>query len=222
VFYQASDRTYRAAPFDRFEWLRHGFGTRHSGPPSGAGCLVTLRQIHSTRCLYANGVSGCLGEGDALLDNTPNTFLGVKTADCIPILLADERNRAVAAVHAGWRGTVGEIAQHAVTAMRQMFSTDPGDLHAAIGPGIGRCCFEVGPEVAAQFKATPPGIVQEHGAKFKVDLAAVNRLQLVESGIPAQHIYVADLCTFCHPEEFHSYRRDREKSGRMFSVIGVR
>lgn len=221
MFYKDSDQIYRAAPLDRFEWLRHGFGTRHSGAPAGSP-VVTLRQIHSTKWLYANGGSGCLGEGDALLDNTPDVLLAVKTADCLPVLLVDERNRAVAAVHAGWRGTVGEIAQHAVAAMQKMFSTRPADLHAAIGPGIGQCCFEVGPEVQAQFQAVPAGAVRAHGVKFKIDLAAVNRFQLTDSGVPEEHIYVAELCTVCGAADFHSYRRDREKAGRMFSAIGLR
>jgi hypothetical protein len=92
-----------------------------------------------------------LGEGDALLDNTPGSVVAIKTADCLPILLVDDRHRAVAAVHAGWRGTVAGIAQRAVEAMRAQFGSAPGDLRAAIGPGIGPCCYEVGPEVAAEF-----------------------------------------------------------------------
>src|SRR5205823_616160 len=130
-----------------FDWLGHAFGTRLFQPPDG---VATLRQIHSDVIVYA-GRPGRLAEGDALLSDTPGRLAGVKTADCLPILLADERHRAVAAVHAGWRGAVSQIAPKAVEAMAARWNTRPEDLHAAIGPGIGQCCFEVGPEVAVQF-----------------------------------------------------------------------
>jgi hypothetical protein len=124
----------------------------------------------------------------------------------------DERNRAVAAVHAGWRGSVARIALRAVQAMSRRFATNPRDLHAAIGPAIGVCCYEVGPEVAAQF-----GIE----GRAHIDLAAANRAQLLESGVTADRIYTSNLCTMCRPEEFHSFRRDREAAGRLYSFAGI-
>src|ERR1019366_3716635 len=151
VFYQDSRQIYRVTELDALPWLVHGFGTRRARVAALFGNLATLRQIHSTTCVRATGRGGGLGEGDALLENTPGSVVAVKTADCLPILLVDERQRAVAAVHAGWRGTVAGIAQRAVEAMRAEFGALPGELHAAIGPGIGKCCYEVGPEVAAQF-----------------------------------------------------------------------
>jgi YfiH family protein len=139
--------------------------------------------------------------------------VAVKTADCIPILLADERRRAVAAVHAGWRGTAGRIVGSAIAAMRQRFDTDPADLHAAIGPGIGKCCYEVGPEVSAQFG--------EQG-RVRLDLPAINRAQLIEAGVTAERVYASNLCTMCGVEEFESFRRDGAAAGRLYSFIGVR
>ena len=139
--------------------------------------LATLRQIHSDRCVPAGGQCGCLGEGDALVERAPGTLVGVKTADCIPILLVDAETRSVAAVHAGWRGSANRIAMRAVEAMAREFGTEPGDLHAAIGPGIGLCCYEVGPEVAGRFGMRAAGPVH-------LDLPGANRGQLLEAGIP--------------------------------------
>jgi YfiH family protein len=161
----------------------------------------------------AEGRAGVLGQADALLEDTPGAVVAVRTADCIPILLADARHRAVAAVHAGWRGTVAGIVGHAVEAMRQRFGTWPEDLHAAIGPGIGKCCYEVGPEVAAHFGAA---------GRSHIDLTEANRSQLVAAGVEPARVYVAGLCTMCHPDEFHSFRRDHEAAGRMYSFAGVR
>lgn len=212
MFHRDSRHICRVREFDELTWLVHGFGTRAANVPALFGNLATLRQIHSSDCLAACGRAGVLGEGDALLERTPGAVVAIRTADCIPILLADGRNRAVAAVHAGWRGTVAEIAARAVEAMAREFGTRPEDLRAAIGPGIGKCCYEVGPEVAAHFGAA----VRAH-----IDLSEANRRQLAACGIPAGRIYVADLCTRCLAEDFHSFRRDRESAGRNYSFVGV-
>ena len=211
-FVKDSRAIYHCAELDRFQWLTHGFGTRNADVPSSFPNLATLKQVHSADCVCAEGRGGFLGQGDALLENTPGAVVAVKTADCIPILLVDERLRAVAAVHAGWRGTVSEIAAKAVEAMGRRFGSQPGDLHAAIGPGIGICCFEVGPDVAEYFG--------EKG-RAHIDLADTNRRQLINEGVTASRIYPSNLCTMCRPEEFHSFRRDKDAAGRMFSFIGV-
>ena len=209
VFYKDSQNVYRARPLKELPWLEHGFGTRHASPPAGA----TLHQIHSDICVVARGRTGVLGDGDALLENTPGHLVAVKTADCIPVLLVDEEHRAVAAVHAGWRGTVRGIVQHALRGMREEFGTRPAQVQAAIGPGSGKCCYEVGAEVAAEFGAA---------GRCHIDLVDANRRQLADEGVPAPRIYVANLCTKCGVEDFHSYRRDKEWAGRMLSFIGVR
>src|SRR5438105_3804828 len=147
VFYKDSQQVYRVRELDGLEWLVHGFGTRLADIPARFSNLAILKQIHSATCVPAEGRSGILAEGDALLEDTPGSVVAVKTADCIPVLLIDERHHAVAAVHAGWRGTVARIVPKAIAAMGERFGTGAVDLHAAIGPGIGKCCYEVGPEV---------------------------------------------------------------------------
>jgi YfiH family protein len=210
MFYRDAHQLYRSRNLDALPWLVHGFGTRHADVPALVSTLATLKQVHSAICVAAAGRAGTLGEGDALLEDAPGAAVAVKTADCIPILLADARLRAVAAVHAGWRGTVAEIARAAVSAMRERFGSRAEDLHAAIGPAIGGCCYEVGPEVAARFGRE---------GRVRIDLAEENRRQLEAAGVPS--IGMAGLCTMCR-DEFHSFRRDRESAGRMHSFIGLR
>ena len=212
MFYLDSQNIYRVRELDAFAWLVHGFGTRLADVRGRFGSLATLKQVHSAACVAAEGRGGLVGRGDALLENTPGAVVAVKTADCIPILLVDEKRRAIGAVHAGWRGTAARIAGQAVTQMREHFGTDPADLHAAIGPGIGECCYEVGAEVAAHFGGQGRG---------HVDLAGANRRQLMEGGVTAERIYASNLCTMCRPEEFHSYRRDKEAAGRLYSFVGL-
>src|SRR5580658_8982710 len=122
-FYKGSDQIYRVEELDALPWLVHGFGTRNADIPGLFANLATLKQIHSSTCLPAGGRAGLIGEGDALLETAPGAVVAVKTADCMPILLVDERRRAVAAVHAGWRGTVAGIIARAVEAMREQFDT---------------------------------------------------------------------------------------------------
>ena len=213
MFYRDSENIYRVTELDAFPWLVHGFGTRLADIPAAFAQLATLKQIHASSCVTAEGRAGLLGEGDALIENQPGSVVAVKTADCIPVLLVDERRRVVAAVHAGWRGTAARIAGDAVALMGRRFGTSAGDLHAAIGPGIGECCYEVGAEVAERFGGQGSG---------HIDLAAANRRQLEESGVTPRRIYASNLCTMCRGEEFDSFRRDREKSGRMYSFAGIR
>ncbi|MDQ6700456.1 MAG: polyphenol oxidase family protein, partial [Acidobacteriota bacterium] len=134
--------------------------------------------------------------------------------DCFPMLLVDTKRRAVAAIHAGWRGTAQQVAVETVAAMVRTFGCTPDYLHAAIGPGIGKCCFEVGPEVARELTG-----VEE---PMHVDLGEINRRQLIEAGLSRERIYSAGLCTVCNHREFFSYRRDRENAGRMRSVVGIK
>jgi len=172
-----------------------------------------VKQIHSTTCILATGRSGVLGEGDALLEDRAGCVVAIKTADCIPVLLVDEARRAVAAVHAGWRGSAAGIVAEALAEMGLRFSTRPGDVHAAIGPGIGKCCYEVGPEVAARFGVQ---------GRAHIDLAEENRRQLERAGVTAPRIYASKLCTMCRGGEFDSFRRDGEAAGRMYSFVGIR
>ncbi len=189
-------------------WAQHGFGTRHMTDALSNSAIV--RQVHSDLIVRADH-SGLLGEGDALITSVPGLTISVRTADCYPILLADARKRAVAAVHAGWRGTAGRIVQKTIEKMQIEFGTEPADIHAAIGPGIGVCCYEVGEEVARQF-----GPIRAH-----LDLMSENRRQLEEAGVPLHNVEALGVCTFCDAERFFSYRRDKENPGRMTSFIRI-
>ncbi|MBZ5673962.1 MAG: peptidoglycan editing factor PgeF [Acidobacteriia bacterium] len=194
---------------ENFDWLEHGFGTRQSNPAQTG--MASVKQIHSDVAFVAHE-PGCVGEGDALLTRTPGIAVSVRTADCFPILLVDRDTRAVAAVHAGWRGTAAGILATTLARMRSEFGTEPGNVLAAIGPGIGQCCYEVGLEVARQFGMAQAG---------KLDLAVENRDQLVAAGVQPTGIELVGGCTFCHPAQFYSWRRDRDRAGRMVSFIRV-
>jgi YfiH family protein len=199
-----------AAPLlESLTWLEHGFGTRHAAPT--VGDLATLKQIHSNLVLVAEHPGDC-GEGDALVTNRPHVSISVRTADCYPIFLADSRNRAIGAVHAGWRGSSTHIVEKTLEKMKSQFGSCPADIIAAIGPGIGVCCYEVGQEVARQFGSE----VRTH-----LDLALENRKQLEASGVPPENIEALGVCTFCDAERFFSYRREKERAGRMTSFIRV-
>jgi polyphenol oxidase len=194
--------------FVPLSWVQHGFGTRHR--TDSLSNSATVRQIHSDLIVRANR-SGLLGEGDALITNIPGLAVSVRTADCYPILLADAKKRAVAAVHAGWRGTAASIVQKTIEKMQIEFGTESADIHAAIGPGIGVCCYEVGEEVARQF-----GPIRAH-----LDLMSENHRQLESAGVPLQNVEALGICTFCDAERFFSYRRDKEDPGRMTSFIRI-
>lgn len=199
----------RSSLLSELTWIDHGFGTRTDVVPQDA--MARLKQIHSAVVLAVD-CAGVAGEGDALVTAQDRVPVSVRTADCYPILLVDTRNRAVAAVHAGWRGTAGRIVVRTIEQMLERYGTEPADLRVAIGPGIGGCCYDVGIEVARQF-----GL--EHAGK--IDLAEINHRLLVENGVAAQRIQVLGGCTLCDAQLFHSFRRDRELAGRMVSYIGI-
>jgi YfiH family protein len=191
----------------QLNWLEHGFGTRASHLDQSG--MASLKQVHSGVSLAAHE-PGCVGEGDALVTQASGIAVSVRTADCFPILLADPRTHAVAAIHAGWRGTAAGIVQSALARMRDDFGSDPRNVYAAIGPGIGGCCYEVGEEVARQFG------LQQSG---KLDLAVENRSQLIRAGVSAERIEQVGGCTFCNAAQFFSWRRDHDRAGRMISFI---
>jgi polyphenol oxidase len=166
---------------------------------------------------------------DALTTNLPGVLLGVKTADCVPVLLADARRGACAAVHAGWRGTLAEIVKEALARMREEFGTDPADVRAAVGPAARSCCYEVGPEVVEAFRAkfadADSLFAPTRDGHALADIQLANRRQLVASGVADERVHTLPLCTICRPELFFSYRRDKQlhgRTGRLLSVIGIR
>ncbi len=218
---------------------------------AGAMRLCTLRQIHSDVIHRLDAPPEDAPRGDAAITRAPGLLLAVQTADCLPILLADTKRRAVAAVHAGWRGTLKRIAAKALGRMQMVYGTRPADVVAVLGPAIGRCCYEVGPEVAqvyaAQFAQArewfegpfdrlatreapnplkwltmmPPGH-EPPPPRVHLDLIAANRWQLLDSGVEAQNIIASGLCTACRTDLLFSYRREGGRTGRLMAVIGIR
>lgn len=195
---------------------------------------VVMRQLHSDSLHRVSGVPDAKLEGDALMTNVPGLLLVIRTADCLPVLLADPGNRAVAAVHCGWRGTEKRILERAVRAMGDDYGTKPGDLLAAFGPCIGAACYEVGPEVRDGFLRAgfPASIFQERlsapergpglaGLKHLLDLRAANAYLLDKSGVEKKNIHDAEAaCTHCEPSLL-SYRRDPRDLRRMYNFIGL-
>ncbi len=216
-----------------FAWLLHGFGTRRFDEPDLRALAaaegmrpVLLHQIHSTRVLDAAAVPPAGADGDALITDKPGLLLVVKTADCLPILLVDPIRRAVAAVHAGWRGTAAGIAAAAVDALRDRFGSHPSDLWAGLGPSIGPGCYEVGRDVAEPRPGRPewgkalrplPG----RPDRFTLDLPGANRAQLLAAGLTPERIGPAGVCTHCSPDLL-SWRRDHRSDARLYSFAGIR
>jgi YfiH family protein len=225
----------------------------------GAGKMrvVALRQIHSDMIhgvdavVHGNVSREDAPQGDALFTRERGVLLVVQTADCIPILLADPNYHAVAAIHAGWRGTLRRIARKTLGRMQMEFGTRPEDVIAALGPGIGPCCYEVGPEVAKEFQAQFPNAREwfdgpfdalasdEHDPNWlpwltmrppghqqsppraRLDLIAANRAILAGAGVDPGNIFSSGLCTACRSDLLFSYRRERT-TGRMMAVLGIR
>jgi polyphenol oxidase len=216
---------------------------------------VALRQIHSDIVHVVSAAETRQGEqalqGDALITREPGVLLTIQTADCIPILLADTRQRSVAAIHSGWRGTAQRVAEKTLGRMQMEFGTRPQDVIAALGPGIGGCCYEVGHEVVKEFTAkfsnardwfTGPFDALENGdndpnwlpwltmrppghappaPRAHLDLIAANRAILAAAGIAPKNILSSGFCTACRGDLFFSYRREH-LTGRLMAAIGIR
>jgi YfiH family protein len=215
---------------ERIPWLVHGFGT---GAWEEADLdreerlegftPVIMRQLHSGTLHRLEAAPPVRLEGDALMTDVPGLLLVVRTADCLPVLLVDGANRAVAAVHCGWRGTQGRILDKAVAAMEAAYGTDPRALVAAVGPCIGPCCYAVGPEVRAAFHDAgfPDDVFYERGGRAFLDLRTANVKLLDSLGVGRDNIVSAGACTRCAPGLL-SHRRDKDEKRRMFNFIGIR
>ena len=224
--------------------------SKHRNPPE----LRLLRQIHSG-LVHRTGTEQMSAtatplRGDGWIATEPGTLLGIQTADCIPVLVVDVRQRVIAAFHAGWRGTLARIVERGVGRVRAEFASQPRDLTAAIGPGIGRCCYSVGEEVRMEFvsqfsytetlfeevfdldpikekypmlflTARAPGH-SNLGPSLHLDLVEANRRQLMDAGIAPEKIYALNLCTACDTERFFSHRAEQGFTGRMVSAVGIR
>jgi polyphenol oxidase len=165
------------------------------------------------------------GTADVTLTRAPDVACGVRTADCVAVLVGDRATGAVAAIHSGWRGTVQDVTAAGVAALRELIGHE-GDLLAAIGPHIEPCCFEVGEDVAADLAACSSlgdaAVIREPGKRPHVDLRAIVRAQLAALGIGPERVDDVRGCTVCEPDRFHSFRRDGARSGRLLSAIVAR
>lgn len=157
---------------------------------------------------------------DALITNQKGIILAVLTADCVPVLLFDKEKEIVAAIHAGWKGTEAKIVAKTVEKMIEVFDSDPKDIIAGIAPSIGRCCYEVGEDVAKHF-FNEHGSFDTIGEKYMLDLPFINKKQLLDSGLLEAHIEMSGVCTACEVERFFSYRKEQGCSGRFMSMIGI-
>ena len=204
-----------------------------SGPMRlSSGRLVTIKQIHSSVVHILGRYSAEEQidlQGDGMITDQPGLLLGIQTADCIPVLVIDRKRRAIAAFHAGWRGTVNRIVEQGVAEMRSSFASAPEDLSAAIGPGIGSCCYRVGEEVWSAFTSKfryggelfSQPLNSADPETLLLDLAEANRRQLLGSGLADSSIYSAHECTACNTQRFFSYRAEHGLTGRMLSVVGI-
>jgi len=191
--------------------------------------FIFPRQTHSDRVVVVSSVTNLttIADADALVTNIPGLFVCVQTADCVPVLLFDPEKKVVAAIHAGWRGTVSKIVQKTIRKMTEEFGCQSFDIIAGIGPSIHLHAYEVGSEVVEAVESAfrnPPALLKpslnEGHAYF--DLWAANQTVLMESGIPEDNIELMGLCSFEHYGLFYSARRDGADTGRMVSGIGLR
>ncbi|MBI2083687.1 MAG: peptidoglycan editing factor PgeF [Deltaproteobacteria bacterium] len=202
--------------------ISHGFGTRGEEPVTK---IHTAVQVHGSEILFLDETNqNAQGDSDILMTNQKGLAVGVKTADCVPILLADPQEGIVAAVHAGWKGTLAGAVQKAVHEMVHR-GAKREKLIAAIGPCISGRCYEVERDVAQPFESqisfSKKILSRKSETKWLLDLSLANQLQLLETGIKESHIDRLPYCTHCHPDLFCSYRRDGKEAGRMISFISL-
>lgn len=232
----SAPKQYLSIPeLDIFPWLVHGFGLAGfdlEDLPKEPGLsrfrAVIMKQLHSARVFWLDRLPETRLAGDGLVTAQPGLMLIVRTADCLPVFLVDPENRAVAAVHCGWRSTWQKILVSTCGLMRENFGSRPEKLLAGLGPCIEQKCYEVGTEVIKSFKAAgfetgkifAPSL--NNNDKFYLDLRAANRLLLAgEIGLKPENIYEVEACTFCS-KDLYSYRRDRQTERRLINFIGIK
>jgi len=208
----------------------HGFSDRgfkgdmeEAASYFGLKRIFTLNQVHSSKVFVIKEELGdSEREGDAIVTGLKGIGIGVFTADCQPILLVDANASIMAVVHAGWRGTLSQITKRTLLTMKEKYGVDPSNICAALGPSIGRCCYEVGEDVASLFKNRFENwekfLSKRSAPKYVLDLKEANRTGLSEQGV--RNIEVMDVCTKCDTE-FHSYRRDGKHVGKQLSFVGL-
>lgn len=227
------DSSFIVSPLLLARGIPHGFGTRHTPPAAFPSPLYTLAQVHGDRVVtLAEPLPRTTfrhAEADALVTALPRVALGIRTADCLPVLLADPASGVVGAVHCGWRSLAMGILGKTAREMGRIGAGTPAGFLAALGPCIRGCCYEVGREVREAFARHPggakgvAGAFREEGGRLTLDLPAAVRAELAEMGLAPGGIDTigdtpGDACTRCRPGLFHSWRGERTKE-RMTSWI---
>jgi YfiH family protein len=209
--------------------LSSGADWRNVAEAIGAREVQTLTPVHGKDVFVAAQpfTAARRPEADVLVATDPNIAIAVRAADCVPILIADPKTGAVAAVHAGWRGTAARAAMAAVEALTREFGSSPADLIGAIGPSIGPCCYEVGSDLVDAFAAAghERNLVDRWfrtRPTLRLDMWTANRDQLILAGLEERNIHACELCTATHLEWFPSYRKERGNAGRLTGAIRAR
>jgi len=228
-----SDSLYsRISRLEQIPYLIHGFGIRkwkeddyENKPEWKDFKLVFLDQIHSDIIQVIDNIPEEKLKGDAVITGLPFLLLIIKTADCLPVLIVDESQKVVAAVHCGWRGTSKRVVQKVIQRMKDLYGCHPSSLLAALGPCIGHECYEVGENVYHSFEqeGLSTGSFRNHPLrrrKYLFDLKGANLSQMVSVGVEEKNVFSTDICTHCH-ENLPSFRRDKDKAGRALSFIGM-
>ena len=187
--------------------------------------LTHAEQVHEDKiAIIDENTKGKVAKGcDALVTAAPHIPLVIRTADCVPIFLLDPKTKSIALVHAGWKGTLLKIAEKTIQTMRKSFGAQASDILAAIAPSIGECCYEVKKDVIEQLKGSEKNwkefVTTSKENKWHLNLSKLNISQLLRAGIQEKNITTSKSCTSCEKDMFYSYRRDREKTGRMYGLI---
>ncbi|MGD9898329.1 MAG: peptidoglycan editing factor PgeF [Calditrichaceae bacterium] len=237
--------------FKRYRALVHGFSTRKGGEskppfdqlnlgfntPDSRTVVQTNRelyfdalevsedllafpeQVHSSNIQIARG-PGVFKKTDALVTNLENLFLTVQTADCFPVFIFDPVKKAVGLVHSGWRGTAQNITGKTIDIMRNAFNSHPENLLIAIGPGVQQNCYQVDDDTASNF--SPDFLIADGPGHHKLDVQKAIISQIIQKGVSGKNLEINTACTHCAKDRYFSYRRDRDKSGRMMGVIGLK
>jgi polyphenol oxidase len=189
------------------------------------GRIITMKQVHGDQIVDVKDTNiKEAGEADGMVTEKPNAFLGVLTADCVPILFVAPGKKLVAAVHAGWRGTLAGIAEKMVRQFKDNYGVADDEIEAALGPAIGSCCYEVKNDVTEPLREKwghlAGSSIELKDGKCFVDLRGLNRAILEQAGVPARQIFQVGPCTHCAKDDFFSYRRERKETGRQISFIG--
>lgn len=187
--------------------------------------LLTVSQVHGNDILIIdkpvkNIDEFSLTSSDAIVTNQGNLAIGILTADCVPILLLDPVKKVIAAVHAGWKGTVKAVVKNAIDTMAKRFGSDKKTLLAAIGPSIGPCCYKVDEAVVKEFGIAE--FIKREDTGLRLDLKKANVSQMLNAGLSESNISVENLCTSCRNDLFFSYRADNKKTGRQLNFIMIK